>query len=187
MTRKNEDRVGPELKTAWSVVVAYENAATRERGITFCDQLVGRFWAKCEFDVSWWPFAMLDQAPAAKEAAERAARADLIVLSATPDGDFPLPVKGWVETWLNQRGDREGMLVGLMASAGESCVEEGQKHCYLRSAAHRGAMDYLTHIPQDISRSIPDSLDSYSKRADQVTSLLNDILHQQMLPPILLV
>jgi hypothetical protein len=187
MTRTNEDGAGLETKTAWSVVVVYENAATRERGITFCDQLVGRFWAKCEFDVSWWPFAMLDQAPAAKEAAERAARADLIVLSATSDGDFPLPVKGWVETWLNQRGDREGMLVGLMAPAEESGGGQGQKHCYLRNAAHRGAMDYLTHIPQDIARSIPDSLDSYSKRADQVTSLLNDILHQQTLPPILLV
>ena len=40
-------------------------------------------------------------------------------------------------------------------------------------------MDYLTHVPQDIARAIPDSLDSYSKRADQVTSLLDEILRQQ--------
>jgi hypothetical protein len=187
MTRTNEDGAGLETKTAWSVVVVYEDAATRERGVTFCDQLVGRFWAKCEFEVSWWPFAVLDQAPAAKEAAERAAQADLIILSATPDGDFPLHVKGWVETWLNERGDREGMLVGLMAPSEKSPGGEGQKHYYLRNAAHRGAMDYLTHIPQDISRPIPDSLDSYAKRADQVTSLLDDILHQQTLPQNLLV
>jgi hypothetical protein len=94
MTRTNEDGAGLEAKTAWSVVVVYEDAATRESGVIFCDQLVGRFWGNCEFEVSWWPFAVLNQAPAAKEAAERAAKADLIILSATPDGDFPPHVKG---------------------------------------------------------------------------------------------
>jgi hypothetical protein len=60
---------------------------------------------------------------------------------------------------------------------------EGQKHLYLRNAAHRGAMDYLTQVPQDIARTIPDSLESYTSRADQVTTLLDDILHQSAPPP----
>src|ERR1035437_10628073 len=113
MTRTNEIGAGLETKAAWSVVVVYEDAAARERAVTFCDQLVSRFWAKCEFDVSWWPFALLNQAPAHEEAAERAAQADLIVFSATPEGGFPLPVKAWVETGLSQRGESEGKLVGL--------------------------------------------------------------------------
>ncbi len=92
-----------------------------------------------------------------------------------------------MESWLQQRGDREGTLVGLMAPSEEYPGGEGQKHYYLRNAAHRGALDYLTHIPQDISRPIPDSLDSYTARADQVTSLLDDILRQQTVPPNLLV
>jgi hypothetical protein len=183
MTRTNENEAGLETKAAWSVVVVYEDAAARERAVTFCDQLIKRFWAKCEFDVSWWPFALLDQTPATKDATERAAQADVIVLSATPEGDFPLPVKAWVEAWLNRRGDREGMLVGLMEPVPGTSDREGEKHHYLRNAAHHGAMDYLTQIPQDISRLIPDSLDSYTKRADQVTSLLDDILRQQTPPP----
>jgi hypothetical protein len=43
-------------------------------------------------------------------------------------------------------------------------------------------MDYVTQLPQDIARSMPDSLDSYTERADQVTSLLDDILRQQTSP-----
>ena len=183
MTRANENGAGSTTKTAWSVLVVYEDATARERAVSFCDQLVGRFWAKCEFDVSWWAFALLDQASAAKDAAAKAAQADLIVFSANPEGDFPRPVKAWIETWLSQRGDREGMLVGLMDSLADPAGREGQKHHCLRTVAHRGAMDYLTQVPQDISRSIPDSLDSYTERADQVTSLLDDILHQQTPPP----
>ena len=182
MTRTNDSGSVLETKTGWSVVVVYEDAATRERAVTFCDQLVSRYWAKCEFDVSWWPFTMLDQAAAGKEAVERAAQADLIVFSATPEGDFPPPVKAWVENCLNQRGEREGMLVGLMEPVADAGDREGQKHHYLRKAAHHGAMDYLTKVPPDISFSIPDSLESYTERACQVTSLLDDILHQQLLP-----
>jgi hypothetical protein len=88
-----------------------------------------------------------------------------------------------VQTWLNQRRDREGMLVGLLDPLDDPASREGPKHHCLRNAAHRGAMDYLTHVPQHISFSIPDSLDSYTQRADQVTSLLNDVLHQQSPPP----
>ncbi len=183
MTRTNENGARLQTKAAWSVVVVYEDSAARERAVGFCDQLVGRFWAKCEFDVSWWPFAMLEETRAAKEAAEKAAGADLILFSATPEGDFPLAVKAWIEAWLNQRGEREGMLVGLMEPLADPAGREGLKHHCLRNAAHRGAMDYLTHVPQDISLSIPDSLECYTKRADQVTSLLDDILHQQPPPP----
>ena len=59
-----------------------------------------------------------------------------------------------------------------------------QKYIYLRTVAHNAGMDYLTQIPQTISsRGIPDSLDSYSKRAGHVTSVLDDILRQKAPPP----
>ena len=186
MTRANEDGARLEPKTAWSVVAVYEDSAARERVVGFCDQLVGRFWARFEFDVSWWSFATLGEPTAASEAAEKAARADLIVFSATPEGEFPARVKDWIETWLIRRGDREGMIAGLLEPTENSNAREGHKHLYLRNAAHRGAMDYLTQVPHDLSRSIPDSLDSYTERADQVTGLLDDILHQQPPPPHLL-
>ena len=183
MTRTNESGNRLGAKATWSVVVVYEDAAARERAVGFCDRLVDRFWAKCDFEVGWWAFTMLEETSSAKEAALKASCADLILFAATPEGDFPLALKAWIETWLNKRGDREGMLVGLMDSLADPAGREGQKHHCLRNAAHHGAMDYLTHVPQDIAFAMPDSLDSYTQRADQVTSLLNDILHQQSPPP----
>jgi len=186
MTRANENGAPLETKAAWSVVVVYEDPVARERAVSFCDQLVGRFWARFEFDVSWWSFALLADTATAEEAAEKAARADLIIFCATPEGDFPASLKAWVESWIGRRSEREGMLVGLMESGASPNVGEGEKHHLLRYAAHRGAMDYLTQVPQDIGRSIPDSLESYTERADQITSLLDDILRRPMppLPPL---
>lgn len=186
MTRTDQNGARSEAKSAWTVVVVYEDPAARERAMGFGDQLVGRFWAGLEFDLRWWAFAQLEGADSAKAAADEAARADLVVFVAHPEGDFPPAVKVWTETWLSQRGDREGVLVGLLEPVLGAGGQEGPKHHFLRNAAHHGAMDYLTEMPQDISRSIPDSLDSYTERAEQVTSLLDNILHQQAPPPSLL-
>ena len=183
MTSTNENGGLVGAKGVWSVVVVYEDPAARERAVAFCDQLVSRYWAELEFNLSWWSFAVLEDASSAKDAADKAVCADLIAIAAKPEGDFPQPVKRWVETWLTQRGDREGMLVSLLELAAGTGSLEGPKDHYLRHAAHHGAMDYLTQVPEDLSLSIPESLDSYTQRADQVTSLLDDILRQQVPPP----
>ena len=87
MTRTKENGARFEAKAAWSVVVLYEDPAARERAVGFCDQLVRRFWSRFEFDVGWWSFALLEEPGSAKEAAEKAAQADLIVFAATRNGD----------------------------------------------------------------------------------------------------
>jgi hypothetical protein len=183
MTRNNEYEDRLEAKAAWSVVVVYEDTAAREQAVDFCDQLVKRFWASFEFEVSWWSFGLLQKEPVATEAAEKAARADLVVLSTLRQEDFPAWVKGWIESWLNRRGDREGILAGLIAPGTAGGEWEAPPHHYLRQVARRGAMDYLTQIPQDIARSSLESPDSYAQRAAHVSSVLDEILHQHAPPP----
>jgi hypothetical protein len=185
MTRNSEYEARSEAKAAWSVVVVYEDTAAREQAVDFCDQLVKRFWARFEFEVSWWSFSLLQKDPVAMEAAEKAAQADLVILSSLRQEDLPVPVKGWIESWLSRRGDREGILAGLMGPGVVGSGLEAPKHLYLRQVAHRGAMDYLTQVPQNISRSIPESLDLYTTRAAQVTNVLNEILHQQAPLPVM--
>jgi len=180
-TKQNTARLG--TKPGWSVVVVYEDSAARERAVNFCDQLVGRFWERLEFEVNWWPFTLLEQAESAAEAAERAARADLIIFSACSEGNFPSAINEWIEGWLDRRGDREGLLAALLEPAAASAGREGPKHHCLRKVAHRADMDYLTQVPQGISRTMPDSLDSFSSRAEQMSSVLDEILRHQPPPP----
>jgi sulfite reductase alpha subunit-like flavoprotein len=183
MTRTEEASARLATKKAWSVVVAYEDPAARERAVGFCDQLVERFWAQVELDISWWSFTSLEEAAGAREAVQEAAQAELIIVSTAPEGDLPATVKAWIEAWLRLRGEREGVLAGLTEGAEGLSLEEGPKHLYLRRVAHLGAMDYLTQVPSDMSRAIPDSLESYTERADQITCLLDGILQQQAPPP----
>jgi hypothetical protein len=183
MTRKLESSVEPAQKAGWSVVVIYEDPGSRERAVTFCDRLVGRLWADLELDVSWWPFSGLEEAASAREAAEKAIHSDVIVFAAASEGELPLGIKSWLDAWLDRRADREGKLVALLQAPEQAPAGEGVRHFHLRSAAHRAGLDYLTEVPEDISLVIPESFDSYTQRACQVTGLLDDILHRQPPPP----
>ena len=165
------------MKATWSVVILFEDTNTRQKAVEFCDQLVERFWSRCEFQMTWMSFSALADPAAARDAYPKAHDADVIVFATRPEGPVPDAVTDWVEHCLASRNDREGALAGLI----DSPLLTGwaaEKHAWLRSVAHRAGMDYLTEVPQDITRSIPDSLESYSERARQVTSLLDEILHK---------
>jgi hypothetical protein len=167
------------MKATRSIAVVYQNAGARDKAVIFCDCMIKRFWAQCEFEVRWWPFEALDQPRSAKEAMEKAAVADLIIFSCERECKMPAHVGAWIESWVSQRGDREGTLAHLCDS------EQGatEKDVYLRAVAHRAGMDYITEVPQDLAHCIPDSLESYSERASQVTGVLEGILKYHLAPP----
>jgi hypothetical protein len=163
-------------KLTWAVVVIFEDTFSRESGVKFCEHLMEKFWSRHEFDVSWWSYADVADARTGHKASERALDADLIIFATRPEQKLPASLTSWIESWLNLRGEREGVLVGLMDPGAHQCGGAADKYIYLRNVAHRAGMDYLTEIPTTMSRSVPDSLDSFSKRAEEVTGVLAAIL-----------
>lgn len=164
------------MKTTLQVVVVYENAETREAAVNFCDRLVERFWSNLEFDVSWWHYPLLSDPTAGNEALQRAATADVLVFAPQSDSPMTDAMQEWAESWVRLRGQREGVLVGLPPQPEGEPELPAKAHRYLRGLAHRTGMDYLTGVPQNLSRWMPDETDFWSKRAEQVTQVLDDIL-----------
>ncbi len=162
------------MKSTWSVVAVYADLGAREAALHFCDRLVEKYWARCGFDVSWWPFESLADSESAAEAVGKAAEADIILFSATRD--LPFHVLEWIEQWVRQRGEREGALVDLACTSGGSPAQS-----YLRDIAHRAGMDYLTQVPPSLEHA--ESPESCSQRAHERTRLLESILHRPARPP----
>lgn len=169
-------------KSFWSVVVFYEDSKTRVSAVHFCDRLVKRFWREKEFDIHWCSFSKLGDQAIAEATSRKAEKADILVFSMLPKGAMTGETMDWIEKWLCTRAEHEGVLVGLLSGEGFD-VFGCEKHIYLRNLAHRLSMDYWTEIPEHLSRAIPDSLESYSARADRVTHVLDEILHHSVLPP----
>ena len=164
------------------VVVVYEDSQCRDEAVKFCDLLVQRFWATHGFEINWLAFSNLQPtSSAAAESAEKAVNAALILFVTRPQGELPIDVMLWIQKWSSKRGEREGVLVGLLDQGAMNGLAD-DKHLYLRNVAHRVGMDYVTKMPENISRGIPDSIDSCSQRAQRVTSVLDEILRKQPIP-----
>lgn len=173
-----------QSRTASPVVIIYETPAAREHALQFSNQMEQLTEGKP--DLCWLPFDRMRDDTAAANAAEQAARAELVVFAVETGGDLPDEIKDWIEHWLLRRGEREGILIGLLEAERQPCAAASLKEIYLRQVAHRAGMDYLSHAPEGRRRPIPDSLESVSARAESMTSVLNDILHARLLqPPIL--
>ena len=107
----------------------------------------------------------------------------MIVVAPSPEGTIPMHVKEWLELAFKNRGDREGVLVGLPGSEAERNVVSMATQAYLRKLAHQTGMDYLTAVPECLPSSVPESADAYNQRATHVTSVLDNILRYSPLPP----
>jgi hypothetical protein len=100
------------------------------------------------------------------------------VASVSTDQEMSPFVKNWFEGWVSQRQGREGAFVDLTETGSASAIQTPHNKFFLRSVAHRAAMDYLTKVPPAIASRLPDSVESADLRAGQVTSVLDNILHQ---------
>ena len=181
MTKQNQAKI-PQAK---SVVVVYEDTAIREHAVRFCERMVEERKSAPILEMNWWSFDLLVNSAVAADAVQAAAAADVIVFAVSANGDLPDQIKLWIENWLNKRGEREGALVGLVAGE-EGSQPASFREIYLRHIATRAEMDYLSHAAPTVAAAIPDSLDSFSERAGQVTSVLDGILLQHpQIPPML--
>ena len=187
MKERNAKKSAVRNQPAGSVIVVYENPAVRELAVGFCNKFACESCADVGLGGSWYSFEELTVPARMEAAAEVAVGADLLAFSVTASGDLPAAIKLWTEIWLRRRGEREGWLVGLVLEDGAelrrvACLKE----IYLRHLAHRAGMDYLSHFPAKIPRAIPDSLDSFNRRAEQVTPVLDEILHTRFvsIPPL---
>ncbi len=176
MVQQIKNKSEARISEAKYVVVVYESPSIREHAVKFCEQLVqsGLYPA---VEMNWWPFQLLGEATPGADAAQKAAEADIVVFAMNSSGDLSDEIKRWIEHWLNKRGEREGAVIGLL-SREEPHELASFRQIYLRHVARRAGMDYLSHTPPTDKRAIPDSLDSFSQRAGQMTSVLDGILRE---------
>ena len=169
-------------KEACTVLVLYEDLATRQRGLAACDYLMRNFWAEVEFEFHWWRTDFFADASLAAAAAEKASQANLIFWCSTATREPAPTLKAWFDSWIDRRLEREGMLVNLNTGdappyqphAGES---------FLRDISRRADLDYLGTFPQTSTGTFPSSVIDAEHRANQMSSVLDGLLRESHRPP----
>jgi hypothetical protein len=105
------------------------------------------------------------------------------LFSAHARRELPSVVEKWIETWLPGRGDLDGVLVAMIGTAEDELKGLSPIQVYLREVAQRGNMDYLSQTVGAPVNELKTSIETITKRAEKVTSLLDGILHHPTIPP----
>lgn len=167
---------------AIAALVAYEDPATRDRALRLCDRLMERFWKDVEFDFSWWRFDFFTDPAMVDAAASAAAHSHLVLVSAHARRELPSPVQRWVEAWLPRRHSLPGVLAALIGTEQDELHGLTPIHVYLRETAQRAQMDYLPGTVDVPLGKWDGSIEPITRRAQKMTSLLDNILHRPKAP-----
>jgi hypothetical protein len=161
----------------WSVTVLYQDTQVRQRAMRVCDHLMRRFWSEIEFDFNWWRFSFLQDEVLSQRAASHLEDADAIIVATAAAGELPESMQRWLERALAQRGERTGMFIALSGPEENPFRPPGQrKDTFLRGLAQQAGMDYFTEAPSTLPGRLPDSLENFSHRAEEHTTIIENIL-----------
>jgi len=129
-----------------AAVAAYEDAHTDARVNDFCRNLGRHLGENCELIKHMWLFNELRVAQLRTIAANEAAQADLVIISAHHAQSFPVEVKDWIELWLGDNCSRPAALLALFDPAYQG--DSTSLQTYLKEACKRGKMEFLVQTEE---------------------------------------
>ena len=135
-----------------------------------------------EIDFTWWRFDFLRDAGMVEAAADAAACSDVILFSAHGGRELPSVVEGWIERWVSRRGLRHGILVAMIGTGEDRLKGLTPIHVYLREVAQRATMDYLPQVVDAELGRLDSSIETITRRAEKLTSVLDNILQRRPAP-----
>ena len=129
---------------AFQIAVAGEDTAAISRAQKLSRQLAAELAPELEMRSDAWKFQAFGDLQVLKDAARRAAKADMIIVAGNGAAEPPTPVKSWIESSLSQ--NRKGMtvVVPLCGEEGETAPAASPLHVYLQRITVKWGMDFLT-------------------------------------------
>lgn len=165
-----------------SVVILHETEEALAHAKSLCERIMAEMWTDLDIDVQQWAIAQLSEQTHASEAASKAAQANVVVVAAAGEGEFPMGFMEWTERLVELRHHHEGALVGLFAPGTGTEGSASSRVVQLHRVALRAGMDYLNHFPKSPSRTIPDLLEWCASRAEKLTGTLDEIIRTRPSP-----
>lgn len=129
-----------EADSTFNVVIAYEDFETGKQAKRTCDYLAERMEEECQVQQQMWKFDVLGVTKLREIAADDAARADIIIISAHGNDELPPEVKAWTELWLPQPKKAIALvaLLDLVIEGSDNPIRR-----YLASAARRAGLEFF--------------------------------------------
>lgn len=169
--RKRRGRAGvasggsdEEGRTVFQVVAAYDDLPSRNRALHLYHRIEMQLGRDYLFECSWWRFDHLCESLLREQAADEAAKANMIILSLRDAPDLPQGPRAWIDSWLPRRGVQKAALVALVAGQGPREESKAPLLPSIENVAREAQMDFFLHWVE------PDAPKSSTRTAGNASS-----------------
>jgi len=130
-----------------SIVSVFENLSGRDLLLKVCGSLAAKFKGDLEFQFDWCRVKYLADPEVARETAQKAREADLILVASQTPG-LPADFQNWLQRWLPNRPTNDGSLVVVQTSpTGSASLPLG---AYLRLTGKGARLDRASLLQGDL-------------------------------------
>ena len=165
-------------KFPFDLVIAYEDAETRNRALQLYDRLAQQLLDDYDFQCSWWKLDQMSDNELRQDATDAVLGANMVILSLRSRPELEPEQKAWIEDWTSRRPHQKAALVVMMQGTSLSEPNTTPVLNYLQTAARRGGMDFFPHLLEPASppkANVVPLLPNFSP----VTPLLQGILYHK--------
>jgi hypothetical protein len=135
------------------IVIIYENVVSAARALRACEVLRSEIPHEAGLEINVWKISGLCLSESLIPSASAAARADVVIVSASGSEEQPAHLPLWVDAWLKQsaaKGSALFTLLGDHATPGAISFAS-----WLREKTSRHGIDFFSHPPLDSKECAP--------------------------------
>ena len=139
--------------TSFRIVIIYENVVSAARALRACEILRSEIPHDAALEINVWKMSGLGDSESRIPSATAAARADVVIISASGTEEHPAHLPLWVDEWLSQSaaaGSALFTLLGNHATPGAISFAS-----WLREKASPNGIDVFSHPSMDGSECAP--------------------------------
>jgi hypothetical protein len=135
------------------IVILYENIVSAARALRACEILRGEIPTGAALEINVWKMSGLCGNGNTRPSAKAAARADVVIISASGCGEPPANLAAWVDAWLGHSGAAGSALFTLL---GDHATPEAVAFAsWLHGKASPSGIDVFSHPAVDSTACAP--------------------------------
>ena len=160
------------------VLLVYEDFSTGLQARKAFEQVARQLELEGDFNVDLWRLDLLREPALLERAANKAAKSDIVFLSAHGRGELPETINLWLTQWLERRGGKPCALVMLLDTLVGGSAAANLTLVGLRATALAAGVDVFLHAAEELPTERQSALDEIHRHTETRTALPHGILQR---------
>ena len=162
-----------------TVVVAYDDLAAGKRAMRVLAEVARAVGDDLEFQPIPWSFNLLADRDWREVAASEMVKADMLIIATSGQRSLPSEVGRWTEAAIQQKRGRPAAVVALFGPEDNPDPAGSPRLEYIQRAAREAGLQFFAPTARS---ELIDTIEGIHRRADAITPVLAQILHQTPKP-----